>query len=141
MHLPNTHQCSDSCVNMYAPLSSLQSQLLNSQFQLKWRRTADLPLAMVHPHIVQINNTTYCGGGSTGDAEADRLVFQYNNERDEWSVLPQCPTSIHALVELNGSLITIGGIEHDAPRGTPTNSVYTLEDLQWRKTMPPLATA
>ena len=141
MHLPNIHLCSDSCVNMYVPLSSLQSQVLNSQFQLKWRRTADLPLAMARPHIVQINNTTYCGGGKTGDAVRDRLVFQYSNERNEWSALPRCPTCSHALVELNEHLIAIGGIEHDAPVGTPTNSVYTLEDLQWRKTMPPLATA
>ena len=126
---------------MYVPLSSLQSQLLNSQFQLKWRRTADLPLAMSRPHIIQSNNTTYCGGGDTGSKEGSSRVFQYNSERDEWSALPQCPTRHHALVELNGSLITIGGVEHDAPRGTPTNSVHVLEDLQWRKTMPPLATA
>ena len=129
-------------MNMYVLLSSLQSQLLNSQFQLEWRRTADLPLPMDRPHIVQINNTTYCGGGITnGGAEGNRQVFQYNNERNEWSALPLCPTRYHALAELNGSLITIGGIEHDAPGRIPTNSVYVLEDLQWRKTIPPLATA
>ena len=96
---------------------------------------------MSHPHTVQINNTTYCGGGFTDDVKADRQVFQYNSDRNEWSALPKCPTRYHALVELNGNLITIGGVEHDAPLGAPTNSVYVLEDLQWRKTMPPLATA
>ena len=112
---------------------------LPSQFQLQWRKIADLPLAVIRPHILHINNTTYCGGGGSGDLEADRKVFQYNNERDEWSALPLCPTTNHALVELNGNLISVGGIEHDAARNTPTNSVYVLEDLQWKKTMPPLA--
>ena len=70
-----------------------------------------------------------------------RQMFQYNSERNEWSALPQCPTRYHALVELNHNLISIGGIEHDAPTGTPTNNVYTLEEFQWRKTLPPLATA
>ena len=126
---------------MYVPLSSLQSQLLNSQFQLKWRRAADLPLAMGRPHIVQINDTTYCGGGNTDGKARDRQVFQYSNARNEWSALPLCPTHYHALVELNGSLITIGGVEHDARKLIATNSVCVLKDLQWRKTMPPLATA
>ena len=122
-------------MNMYVPLSSLQSQLLNSQFQLKWRRTADLPLAMDTPHLT---NTICCGGGETGSIKGDRQVFQYNNE---WLALPPCPTYGHALiVGHNGKLISVGGIEHDIPR-IPTNSVYVLEDLQWRKTMPPLATA
>ena len=122
---------------MYVPLSSFQSQLLDSQFQLKWRRIADLPLAMATPHLT---NTIYCGGGETGSIKGDRQVFQYNNERNEWSALPLCPTYGFALVELNGKLISVGGTEHDIPR-TPTSSVYTLEDLQWRKTMPPLAIA
>ena len=122
---------------MYVPLSSLQSQLLDSQFQLNWRRTADLPLAMGTPHLT---NTTCCGGGETGSLEGDRQVFQYNNERNEWSALPPCPTYGYVLVELSGKLISVGGNEHDNPR-IPTNSVYVLEDLQWRKTMPPLATA
>ena len=126
---------------MYVPLSSLQSQLLNSQFQLKWRRAADPPLAMGRPHVVQSNNKTYCGGGQAGGVQAERRVFQYNNERNEWSAFPQCPTRYHALVELNGSLITIGGVEHDAPGPIAINSVHVLEDLEWRKTMPPLATA
>ena len=128
-------------MNDYVPLSSLQSQMLNSQFQLKWRRTADLPVIMSCPHTVQVNMTC-CVGGDTGNIKSNRQVFQYNSETEKWSsTLPLCPTRLHALAELNGNLISVGGIEHDAPRGTPTNNVYVLEDLQWRKTMPPLATA
>ena len=123
------------------PTSYLQSQLLDPQCKPKWRRGADLPVAMITPNLVKIRNNIYCGGGFTGNVDTARLVFKLDTTADTWSLLPPCPTHYHGLSELNSALVSVGGIKHNAPPGTPTNSVYKFQDPNWVTSLPPMHTA
>ena len=122
-------------------LSYPQSQLLDPQSKLKWRRGADLPVAMARPHLVRIGHYIYCGGGITGLRNTDRLVFKYDTTTDTWSPLPPSPTYNHGLSTFNGQLVTTGGVPHDAPGFTPTNRVYTIQEPNWVTALPPMHTA
>ena len=123
------------------PTSYLQSQLLDSQCKVKWRRGADLPVAMSRPHLVKIRNNIYCGGGTTDKVDTERLVFKYDHTKDYWSPLPPCPTLHHGLSELNNALVLVGGVMHNDASLTPTNSVYTFQDPNWVTSLPPMPTA
>ena len=122
-------------------LSYTQSQLLDPQSKLKWRRGADLPVAMSKLHLVRIGHYIYCGGGYTVKTNTDRLVFKYDTTTDTWSLLPPCPTHNHGLSTFNGQLVSTGGIPHDAPGSTPTNKVYTFQESNWVAALPPMHTA
>ena len=123
------------------PTSYLQSQLLDPQCKVKWRRGADLPVAMFRPHLVKIRNNIYCGGGNTDKADTTRLVFKYDPTSGSWSALPPCPTHRHGLSELSNALVSVGGVMHNAAGATPTNSVYTFQDPNWVTSLPPMPTA
>ena len=123
------------------PTFYLQSQLLDPQCKLKWRRGADLPVAMSRPHLVKIRNNIYCGGGTTDKVDTARLVFKYVPIADAWSPLPPCPTLHHGLSELNNALVLVGGVMHNDASLTPTNSVYTFQDPNWVTSLPPMPTA
>ena len=133
MHAATNHEC--------VPTSYLQSQLLDPQCKPKWRRGADLPVAMLRPHLVKIRNNIYCGGGYTGKVNTERLVLKYDPTADTWSRLPPCPTSRHGLSELDNALVSVGGTMHNAPGVTPTNSVYKFQDPNWLTYLPPMPTA
>ena len=96
---------------------------------------------MDRPHLVKIRNNIYCGGGYTGNVDTDRLVFKYDPTADTWSPLPPCPTRRHGLSELDNALVSVGGVKHTAPTGTPTNSVYKFQDPNWVTSLPPMHTA
>ncbi len=96
-----------------------------------------MPVAMVHPHVVMINNDIYAGGGYS-ETHAHTLS-RYSPAGDTWSTLPKCPTTSFGLTQLEGKRVLVGGIMTGT---TPTNDVYTLEESrEWRKTLPPLPTA
>ena len=121
--------------------SYLQSQLLDPQCKLKWRRGADLPVAMDRPHLVKIRNNIYCGGGYNETVDTARLVFKYDPAEDNWSSLPPCPTHSHGLSEHNDALVSVGGVMHYAQRLRPTNKVYKFQDPHWVTSLPPMHTA
>ena len=122
------------------PPSLPQSLLLHPHSRLRWRRGADLPLAMNSHQIVRIGNKVYCGGGYTGNKDKSRQVFRYNPEQDEWSPLPICPTKQFGLTQLDGKLVTVGGSRLDSI--IPISDVYVFEESQtWEKSIPPLPTA
>ena len=133
MHAATHHEC--------VPTSYLQSQLLDPQCKPKWNRGADLPVAMSRSHLVKIRKNIYCGGGVTGKVDTDRIVFKYDPTTDTWSPLPHCPTVQHGLSELDNALVSVGGNMHNAPHGTPTNSVYKFQDPNWVTSLPPMHTA
>jgi len=124
------------------PLSLPQFLLLHLHSKLRWRRMADLPVAMSEHHIVRIGSTIYCGGGYTGNIETARQVFQYNPKQDTWSQLPICSTVHFGLTQLNGKLVTVGG-EHYDQTDIPINDVYVFQESEtWENSIiPPLPTA
>ena len=124
-------------------LSLPQSLLLHPHSRLRWRRAADLPVAMSDHHIVRIGSTIYCGGGYTGKSgdKVGRQVFQYHPKQDMWSQLPICPTIRFSLTQLDGKLVTVGGGRLD--KVVPINDIYVFQDFEtWENSIiPPLPTA
>ena len=96
---------------------------------------------MSRPHLVKIRNNIYCGGGYTGKVDTLRLVFKYDATTDTWSPLPPCPTLFHGLSEFDNALVSVGGIKHNDPPDTPTNSVHKFQDPNWVTSLPPMPTA
>ena len=96
---------------------------------------------MSEHHIVRIGRTIYCGGGTTGKKDTDRLVFQYNPDQEMWSQLPICPTINFGLTQLDGKLMTVGGTGRDY--STRVNDVYAFQQSQtWENSIiPPMPTA
>ena len=117
-----------------------QSPLLEPQCKPNWRRCADLPVAVSNAHLVKMEHHIYCAG-VTGKVDTSRLVFKYDTTRDTWSSLPTCPTRYHGLSELNGKLVSIGGVKYDAPLSNPTNNVYTFQKSKWVAALPAMNTA
>ena len=101
---------------------------------------ADLPVAMSEHHIVRIGSTIYCGGGYTGNNTA-RQVFQYNPEKDVWSQLPICAIVQFGLTQLDGKLVTVGGVLDRTK--IPISDVYVFQESEtWENSIiPPLPTA
>ena len=126
---------------LMAPLSLPQSLRLHPHSRLRWRRVADLPVAMSQHHIVRIGSTIYCGGGYTATStHTARLMFQYNPKRDTWSQLPICPTLCFGLTQLDGKLVTVGGRRLNQP--TRINDVYIFQESEtWERSIPPMPTA
>ena len=102
---------------------------------------ADLPVAMSGQHVVRIGSTIYCGGGYTGSIGNARLLFQYIPNEDMWSKLPICPVCYFGLTQLDGKLVTVGGIQLDEP--IRINDVYVFQESEtWENSIiPPLLTA
>ena len=115
--------------------------MLDPQSKLKWRRGADLPVAMVRPHLVRIGHYIYCGGGYTDKADTLYLVFKYDTTTDTWAPLPPCPTRLHGLSQHNAKLVSTGGVKRGDPLTTPTKSIHVLQDSNWVAVLPPMHTA
>lgn len=121
-------------------ISYPQTQLLEPQCKPNWRRCGDLPVGVSNAHLVKMEDNIYCSG-VTGKVDTSRLVFKYDTTRHTWSSLPPCPTRYHGLSEVNGRLVSIGGVKYDAPLSTPTNSVYKFQKSKWVTALPPMHTA
>ena len=122
-------------------LSLPQSLLLHQHSRLRWKRVADLPVAMSQHNIVRIGNTIYCGGGYTYNIDTGRQVFQYNPKQDTWSQLPICPTLQFGLTQLDGKLVTVGGSRIHQP--IPISDIYIFHESETREnsSIPLLPTA
>lgn len=105
---------------------------------MKWRRCADLPVAMSAPQVVQIGNCVYVGGGYRNPG-ANKAVFCYDMISDAWSTLRTCPTLQHGLAKLNGRLVAVGGTL--TASGKKTNTVLTFEDGIWQALLLPMPTS
>ena len=124
------------------PLSLPQSLLLHPHSILRWRRAADLPVAMSQHHLVKIGSTIYCGGGYTDKVDTSKKVFQYNPSQDMWLQLPICPILEFGLTQLDDrKLVTVGGCR--TSQFTPINDIYVFQESEtWENSIiPPLPTA
>ena len=66
------------------------------------------------------------------------LVYSYEWNTEQWNKLPPCPYSNCALVIIDGTLTTVGGVDY---RSGYTNKLFTLRQRQWVKEYPPMNTA
>ena len=65
------------------------------------------------------------------------LVYSYEWNTEQWNKLPSSPHRYCALVIIDGTLTTVGGIS----RSDRTNKLFTLRQRQWVEEYPPMNTA
>ena len=64
-------------------------------------------------------------------------VYRYEWNTEQWNELPSCPYLNSALVIIDGTLTTVGGVY----RSGYTNKLFTLRQRQWVEEYPPMNTA
>ena len=101
-------------------------------FNVTWKKHA---VAKSAPSAVRIGDYVYVGGGYAKRSSTHN-VQRYSISKDEWTLLPDCPTIQYGLASLNKELMVIGGHLH----GVATNTVYTFRDGSWKHILPPMPT-
>jgi hypothetical protein len=109
----------------------------------RWRRVADMPVALNHAAAVAYRGRVYVLGGyssATGLSDAVATLYRYDPGRDRWRRLPSAPTARAALAVgvLGGRLYAAGGADASGPLATL--EIYDFARRRWR-TGPDLATA
>ena len=66
------------------------------------------------------------------------LVYSYEWNTEQWNKLPSSPYDNCALVIIDGTLTTVGGVDY---RSGYTNKLFTLRQRQWVEEYPPMNTA
>ncbi len=94
-----------------------------------------MPVARSAPSAVRIGDYVYVGGGFHKPGSRSN-VLRYSISKDEWKLLPDCPTSKHGLASLNKELVVIGG----KLSNITTSTVYTFRDGTWKQLLPPMPT-
>jgi N-acetylneuraminic acid mutarotase len=101
----------------------------------RWRRVADMPVALNHAAAVAHKARVYVLGGYSGRTGLSREVatlYRYEPGRDRWRRLPSAPTARAALAAgvIGGRLYAAGG----AAKGTAlkTLEAYDFKRRRWR---------
>ena len=88
-----------------------------------------------------ISGKVYYGGGNENNLGDERMyvIHCYDTSQDKWSSLPPLPISYFGMGQVNGKLVTIGGIKNEK-KG---NEVHTFmeQKLKWKKTILPMPTS
>ena len=105
---------------------------------MSWQRDFEweLPFEMIRPHIVRIGSDIYFGG-ECGKGSDRGEICKFSLTESQWCSVCSCPTTRFGLTELNGKLITVGGLENDVP----SSCVYCLDGFETWKEMPHLKIA
>jgi hypothetical protein len=109
----------------------------------RWRRVADMPVALNHAAAVAYRGRVYVLGGyssPTGLNQEVATLYRYNPERDRWRRLPSAPTARGALAAgvIGGRLYAAGGAA--GGRALTTLEIYDFKRGRWRSG-PDMATA
>ena len=101
----------------------------------RWRRVADLPVALNHAAAVAYRGRVYVLGGyssATGLSREVATLYRYNPERDRWRRLPSAPTARAALAVgvIRGRLYAAGGA--NATGSLAKLEIYDFARRSWR---------
>ena len=109
----------------------------------RWRRVADMPVALNHAAAVARRGRVYVLGGyssGTGLSQEVATLYRYDPGRNRWRRLPSAPTARAALAVgvIRGRLYAAGGAA--AGSALSTLEVYDFARRRWR-TGPDMPTA
>ena len=109
----------------------------------RWRRVADMPVALNHAAAVAYRGRVYVLGGyssPTGLNQEVATLYRYNPGRDRWRRLPSAPTARGALAAgvIGGRLYAAGGAA--GGQALTTLEIYDFKRRRWRSG-PDMATA
>ena len=107
------------------------------RIQLRWKTGKSLPAPASRGAVTVDGNLVYVQGFAP-------KVYQYDSERQEWGILPDCPQWGCSLAVVNGSLTAIGGWTSGLV-GRPSNKLCSIgrQDggRMWSENFPPMPTA
>jgi Kelch motif len=109
----------------------------------RWRRVADMPVALNHAAAVAHRGRVYLLGGyssRTGLGNEVATLYRYDPGRDRWRRLPSAPTARGALAAgvIRGRLYAVGGVS--AGEVLKTLEIYDFKRRRW-STGPDMGTA
>ena len=109
----------------------------------RWRRMADMPVALNHAAAVAHRGRVYVLGGyssATGLAQEVATLYRYDPGRNRWRRLPPAPTARGALTVgvIRGRLYAAGGANSSG--ALSTLEIYDFANRRWR-TGPDMPTA
>jgi Kelch motif len=109
----------------------------------RWRRVADMPVALNHAAAVAYRGRVYVLGGysaATGLGREVATLYRYDPGRDRWRRLPSAPTARAALAAgvIRGRLYAAGGAA--GGEALTTLEIYDVARRRWRSG-PDMATA
>jgi hypothetical protein len=109
----------------------------------RWRRVADMPVALNHAAAVAYAGRVYVLGGyssRTGLDDEVATLYRYDPGRDRWRRLPSAPTARGALAVgvIGGRLYAAGGANSSG--ALATLEIYNFARRRW-STGPDMATA
>ena len=107
------------------------------RIRLRWKTGKSLPTPASKGAVTVDGSSVYIQG-------IDQKVYQYDSERQEWRVLPDCPQWGCSLAVVNGSLTAIGGWTCGL-LDRPTNKLCSIGRQDggrtWSENFPPMPTA
>lgn len=97
---------------------------------------------MKNAQAVFLDGEIHVGGGYTGMADTDRVVFKYDPNINLWGSLPACPMKWFGLAVFGEQLVAVGGKEVEV-RGMSTNkvAVWDKDSGSWTRPFPPMIAA
>ena len=94
---------------------------------------------------VVINGKVYYGGGVCDKYSDVHNIHCYNPLQDKWMTLPPTSVRYFGLGQINGELVTVGGLRtiEGTNRSTHSQGIHNFEELSqaWKKFIPPMPTA
>lgn len=86
--------------------------------------------------------TAYCGQATVQGHKAyftqNRLVYVYDELRDDWAELPRCEQKNFGVAFINDKLTALGGLDWNDHH---TNVVMSFTGQKWEELLPPMPTA
>ena len=88
-----------------------------------------------------------CAGSSTVDGSkayfrcnGRRIIYEYDSQKQQWSVMPVNPNKGFTIVCIDHILVSVGGCYVSWFGEKITNTLYSLVDTKWVELFPPLPT-
>ena len=104
------------------------------QLKLTWETRRDAPREMRRGAAVAHGSVGYFSSLGSHD------VFAYDSEKDDWSILPECPQSLFGLAVINNLLTAVGGEPTGLFSGDYTNRLVSFNGSKWVTVFPPMPT-
>ena len=105
---------------------------MSSRVKLAFKTYRNAPCEMVRGAAVVHGNVGYfCSSGSCD-------VCAYDSEKDDWSILPECPQTAFGLAVINNFLTAVGGVLH---KKKSTNRLVSFNGKKWVTIFPRMPTS
>ena len=112
---------------------------------ISYSQCTDIPTAMSFGQSVVINGKVYYGGGFCAKDGDEYNIHCYNPLQDKWMTLPPTNVRYFGLGQINGELVTVGGLRYiEVTNGfTHSQGIHKFKEHSqaWKRSIRPMPTA